>query len=118
MPVAMWLEVAVVPGLSRGALLQLLLVLPTLTIAGAQFFVGAARALAHRAATMDTLVAVGAGSAALYSFCSIAIALAAPAYPAYLVFDTAAMARDRSFAGTPQETQRGMHRDRERGSQR
>jgi len=44
-----------------------LLTLPVLVFSGAQFFVGAWKSLKHRAADMNTLIAVGTGAAFLYS---------------------------------------------------
>lgn len=46
---------------------QWLLSTPVLLICGGPFFVGAARALRHRHLTMDTLVALGTGTAYLFS---------------------------------------------------
>ena len=91
MPVMMWLEKDVISGLTRGALIQLLLVLPAMFFAGGRFFRGAWLALRHRAATMDTLVAIGAGSAFVYSIASMCIGLADPTYEVNLVFDTSTM---------------------------
>lgn len=55
--------------------LQLLLTTPVLFYSGAQFFQGAWNALRHRAADMNTLVALGTGAAYLFSV----VATAAPA---------------------------------------
>jgi Cu+-exporting ATPase len=46
---------------------QALLTTPVLAYSGAPFFAGAARAFRHRAADMNTLVALGTGAAYLYS---------------------------------------------------
>jgi Cu+-exporting ATPase len=45
----------------------LLLTLPVLLISGREFYVSAYKALLHRTATMDTLIAIGTGSAFVYS---------------------------------------------------
>jgi len=47
--------------------IQFLLTLPLIAIAGRGFFTGAWKALRHKTADMNTLVAVGTGSAFLYS---------------------------------------------------
>jgi len=47
--------------------LQLLLATPVVVYCGAQFYRGAWRAFRHRAADMNTLIAVGTGAAYLYS---------------------------------------------------
>jgi len=47
--------------------IQFLLTLPLMAIAGRGFFTGAWKALRHRTADMNTLVAVGTGAAFLYS---------------------------------------------------
>jgi Cu+-exporting ATPase len=63
-----------VMGMSHGLLhsallpwLQLALTLPVILYAGAPFYTGAWTALRHRSANMNTLVALGTGSAFLYS---------------------------------------------------
>jgi P-type Cu+ transporter len=48
--------------------LQLLLAIPVVAYSGAQFYRGAWKSLRHRAADMNTLIAVGTGVAFLYSF--------------------------------------------------
>jgi P-type Cu+ transporter len=48
-------------------LLQLLLAVPVVAYSGAQFYRGAWKSLRHRAADMNTLIAVGTGVAFLYS---------------------------------------------------
>ena len=47
--------------------LQLILTTPVVFYCGAQFYIGAWRALTHRAADMNTLIATGTGAAYLYS---------------------------------------------------
>ena len=49
------------------AWLQLVLTLPVVFYAGAAFYVGAWRALLHRSANMNTLIALGTGAAFVYS---------------------------------------------------
>ena len=49
------------------AILQLVLTTPVVMYCGAQFFRGAWRSLLHRTSDMNTLIAVGTGSAYLYS---------------------------------------------------
>ena len=93
MPVMMWLNESVVTGLTRNSVIQLALVLPAMTLAGGCFFRGAWMALRHRAATMDTLVAIGAGAAFVYSVGSIFVGLIDATYRVHLVFDTSTMVR-------------------------
>jgi P-type Cu+ transporter len=47
--------------------LQLILTVPVIFYCGAQFYVGAWAAFSHRAADMNTLIAVGTGAAFIYS---------------------------------------------------
>lgn len=49
-------------------LTMLILSIPVIFWAGKQFYVGAYKALIHKSANMNTLIAVGTGSAFLYSF--------------------------------------------------
>lgn len=51
----------------RAPWLQLLLTIPVLFYAGAPFYMGAWKALRHRSANMNTLIALGTGAAFLYS---------------------------------------------------
>lgn len=48
--------------------IMLILSVPVIFWAGRQFYVGAYKALIHKSANMNTLIAVGTGSAFLYSF--------------------------------------------------
>ncbi len=72
-------------------ILQFLLAAPVLLVAGRRFFRGLGGAIRHGNADMNTLVAVGAGSAFLYS----AVVSFLPAQPhgmaPHVYFDTAAM---------------------------
>jgi P-type Cu+ transporter len=76
-------------------LLQLLLAIPVVAYSGSQFYRGAWKSLRHRAADMNTLIAVGTGVAFLYS-AVVAVApgvLAAAAPPAvYFEVSTAIVA--------------------------
>lgn len=59
-----------IPGFPRwlhNPWLQLVLTTPVMIWAGREFFVNAWKALKHRSATMDTLVALGTGAAFIYS---------------------------------------------------
>ncbi|HTE19760.1 MAG TPA: heavy metal translocating P-type ATPase [Armatimonadota bacterium] len=55
------------PGWLKSPLFQLLLTTPVLLYSGGEFFVAAWRALRHRAADMNTLIALGTGAAYLFS---------------------------------------------------
>ncbi|MEO1619903.1 MAG: heavy metal translocating P-type ATPase [Cyanobacteria bacterium J06632_3] len=55
------------PMFLHNAWLQLVLATPVLFWCGQSFYIGAAKALRHRSATMNTLVAMGTGAAYLYS---------------------------------------------------
>jgi len=74
-------------------LIQLVLTIPLIAIAGRGFFIGAWKVLRHGSADMNTLVAVGTGSAFLYSaFVVLFPNLLSPALKTHAVyFDTAAM---------------------------
>jgi P-type Cu+ transporter len=63
--------------------LQLALTIPVVIYGGGQFYLGAWAAFRHRAADMNTLIAVGTGTAFLYS-------LAATIAPAWFITDAAA----------------------------
>ncbi|HVC35009.1 MAG TPA: heavy metal translocating P-type ATPase [Chloroflexota bacterium] len=70
--------VPVLRDLPRGTLrliwfVDALLTLPVLLYSGQRFFVGAWRALEHRAADMNTLIAVGTGAAWIYSVAAISV---------------------------------------------
>jgi P-type Cu+ transporter len=69
-------------------LVLLLLTTPVLVFAGRRFFSGFIASMRHRTADMNTLVAVGTGSAFLYSV----LVVAAPGLPGahHVYFDTAA----------------------------
>ena len=64
---------------------------PVVLCAGWPFFRNAARAARHRTTTMDTLVALGAGSAYLYSTWDLVAARRTGAVPSMTYFDTAAV---------------------------
>ncbi len=59
------------PAILKSALVQLLLTTPVMLFSGGQFFVSAWRAVRHRAADMNTLIALGTGAAYLYSLAVI-----------------------------------------------
>ena len=78
-------------GLPAVPLLLFLLTIPVMAVPGRRFFVGAIGALRHRSADMNTLVAVGTGSAFLFSAVAVfAPRLAGMATPPPLYFDTSA----------------------------
>ncbi|NEP19622.1 MAG: heavy metal translocating P-type ATPase, partial [Leptolyngbya sp. SIO4C1] len=66
-PAMTGLEMAGWPMLLHNVWLQLILSTPVLFWCGQSFFVGAWKAFLHRAATMNTLIALGTGTAYLYS---------------------------------------------------
>ena len=69
-------------------LLQLLLAIPVVGYSGSQFYRGAWKSLRHRAADMNTLIAVGTGVAFLYStVVAIAPRLLADAAPPAVYFE-------------------------------
>ncbi len=68
-----------------------LLTIPILTWVGQRFFVGAWRAFRHRNATMDTLVAVGTGSAWLYSTVAVVAPGLFPPGTAHPFYEAAAV---------------------------
>jgi Cu+-exporting ATPase len=63
-----WLGMA-----ERAPWIQLLLTLPVILYAGAPFYVAAWKALLHRSANMNTLIALGTGTAFLYSLAELAL---------------------------------------------
>ncbi|HZG37413.1 MAG TPA: heavy metal translocating P-type ATPase [Nodosilinea sp.] len=66
-PMMTGLSVPFIPMWLHNPWLQLVLTLPVMVWAGSAFFVNAWKAFKHHSATMDTLVAVGTGTAFLYS---------------------------------------------------
>jgi Cu+-exporting ATPase len=66
-PAMTGISVPVIPLWLHHPLLQLILTAPVLIWAGKSFFINAWKALKRHTATMDTLVAVGTGTAYLYS---------------------------------------------------
>jgi len=71
--------------------LLFLLTTPVMFYAGAQFFSGAYKSLKHRAADMNTLIAVGTGSAYLYSTTATYFPFLFPSALQHVYFDTAAV---------------------------
>ncbi len=67
LPMMTGLPIPFIPTWLHNPWLQLLLTTPVLFWCGASFFINARKALRNHAATMDTLVALGTGSAYLYS---------------------------------------------------
>ena len=68
-----------------------LLCAATLWTAGRHFYVGAWRSLRSRNATMDTLIALGTGTAWLYSMCVVLFPGLVPADARHLYFEASAM---------------------------
>ncbi len=64
---------------------------PVLFYAGAHFFVGTWKSFKHRAADMNTLIAVGTGSAYLYSTAATFLPFIFPDQLRHVYFDTAAV---------------------------
>jgi Cu+-exporting ATPase len=67
LPVMIGLPMPFIPMWLHNSWLQLVLTAPVLFWAGSGFFINAWKALKHHTATMDTLVAIGTGTAYLYS---------------------------------------------------
>lgn len=67
LPVMIGLPVPFIPLWLHNPWLQLVLTAPVLLWAGRSFFINAGKTLKQRTATMDTLVAIGTGTAYLYS---------------------------------------------------
>ena len=67
LPMMTGLTIPFIPMWLHHPWLQLVLTVPIMVWTGNSFFINAWRALQHRSATMDTLVAVGTGTAFLYS---------------------------------------------------
>lgn len=67
LPAMTGLEIPFIPMWLHDAWLQLVLTLPVLFWCGSSFFINAWKALKRHTATMDTLVAIGTGTAFLYS---------------------------------------------------
>ncbi len=67
LPMMVGLSIPFIPAWFHNPWLQLILSTPVLVWAGREFFVNAWKALKRHTATMDTLVALGTGSAYLYS---------------------------------------------------
>ncbi len=72
-------------------ILLFLLTTPVLFYAGAGFFSGAYKSLKHRAADMNSLIAVGTGSAYLYSTLATYFPFLFPTALQHVYFDTAAV---------------------------
>ncbi|MEO0489628.1 MAG: heavy metal translocating P-type ATPase, partial [Cyanobacteria bacterium J06659_2] len=67
LPMMTGLEIPFIPAWLHNPWLQLVLTLPVMGWAGSDFFINTWKSLKHHSATMDTLVAVGTGTAYLYS---------------------------------------------------
>ncbi|MDB9525672.1 heavy metal translocating P-type ATPase [Oscillatoria sp. CS-180] len=67
LPMMTGLDIPLIPDWMHNPWLQLMLTLPVMVWAGSDFFINTWKALKHHSATMDTLVAVGTGTAYLYS---------------------------------------------------
>jgi Cu+-exporting ATPase len=67
LPMMTGLVIPLIPSWLHNPWIQLVLTLPVMAWAGNQFFIYAWKAFWHRSATMDTLVALGTGTAFLYS---------------------------------------------------
>ncbi|MEL7051107.1 MAG: heavy metal translocating P-type ATPase [Cyanobacteria bacterium J06588_5] len=67
LPMMIGLDIPAWPMVLHNAWLQLVLATPVLFWCGQAFFVGAWKAFTHRAANMNTLIALGTGAAYLYS---------------------------------------------------
>ncbi len=67
LPMMTGISMPFIPAWLHHPWVQLVLTLPVIAWAGSHFFINAWKAFRHRSATMDTLVAVGTGTAFLYS---------------------------------------------------
>ena len=67
LPMMTGIPMALIPTWLHNPWMQLVLALPVMVWAGNHFFINAWKAFQHRSATMDTLVALGTGTAFLYS---------------------------------------------------
>lgn len=67
LPMMTGIPMPFIPAWLHNPWVQLVLTLPVIGWAGSHFFINAWKAFRHRSATMDTLVAVGTGTAFLYS---------------------------------------------------
>lgn len=67
LPMMTGISMPFIPAWLHNPWVQLVLTLPVIAWAGNHFFINAWKAFRHRSATMDTLVAVGTGTAFLYS---------------------------------------------------
>lgn len=74
-----------------GWLLVGLLTLAVLVFAGGRFFVGAWKAAVHHNANMDTLIAIGTGTAWLYSMVSVLAPSLLPEQARHVYFEASAM---------------------------
>lgn len=79
-----------VPEQTRWMLL-FLLTTPVLIYSGAQFYIGAWKALKHRAADMNTLIAIGTGAAYIYSLIATFFPSFLPENMRNIYFDTTAI---------------------------
>ncbi len=77
-------------GIGQTNILQFLLTAPVLFVAGRRFFRGLGTAIRHRNADMNTLVAVGTGSAFLYSAVVSFLPVQPRGMAPHVYFDTAA----------------------------
>jgi P-type Cu+ transporter len=67
LPTMTGLKIPLIPAWMHHSWLQLVLTTPVLFWCGSSFFINAVKVLKRRTATMDTLVAIGTGTAYLYS---------------------------------------------------
>lgn len=74
-----------------GWLLVGLLTLAVLVFAGGRFFIGAWKAAVHHNANMDTLIAIGTGTAWLYSMVSVLAPSLLPEQARHVYFEASAM---------------------------
>ncbi len=77
--------------ISQTNVLLFFLTAPVLLVAGRRFFQGLSAAMRHRTADMNTLVAVGTGSAFLYSAVVTFLPVSQGGAAAHVYFDTAAV---------------------------
>ncbi len=86
---ALHLEMDVVHNLTVMTLASWILSTPVMIFGGWRFFRASYLALRHRAVTMDVLIAIGTGSAYLYSVVAVILGLANPDFQVKVFFEVA-----------------------------
>lgn len=90
-PIMMILKKSIYRGFTIEALISILLATPVQFWFGKSFYLGSFRALKHKSATMDVLIAVGTSAAYFYSIISIFISFFEQNFRVELFFETSAV---------------------------